>query len=157
MIQRIQTLYLSAAVIALVVLFSFPLANYDKGLAGIYTLSVSGMKYLINPPVYMSFWLTFPMLLIVVAMIILTVTSILLYKKRMTQLLLVNIAFLLNVVLIILIFIYYIEHFRQQLQLPSSHYEFGVYIPLISLVLFILANRAIRKDEVLVRSSDRLR
>ena len=157
MIQRIQTLYLTATVIALVLLFSFPLANYDKGMQGIYTLSVTGMKYMIDPPVYVNFWLTFPMLFMVAAMIILAVSAIFLYKKRMTQLLLVNIVFMLNVILIILIFIYYIEHFRQMLQLPSSHYAFGVYIPLITLVLMILANRAIRKDEALVRSSDRLR
>ena len=157
MIQRIQTLWLTAAVVALVLLFSFPLANYNKELQGVYTLSVTGMKYMIDPPVYMNFWLTFPMLFIVVSMIILTIAAILLYKKRMTQLLVVNIVFLLNVVLIILIFIYYIEHFRKQLQLPSSHYEVGVYFPLLTLILLILANRAIRKDEVMVRSSERLR
>jgi len=157
MIQRIQTLWLTAAVIAMVLLFSFPLASFDKGLQGIYTLSVTGMKYMIDPPVYLNFWLTFPMLFIVLAIMILIVCAIFLYKKRMTQLLMVNIAFLLNVVLIILIFIYYIEHFRKQLQLPFSHYEVGVYFPLISLVMLILANRSIRKDEALVRSSDRLR
>jgi hypothetical protein len=36
-------------------------------------------------------------------------------------------------------------------------YQFGMYIPLISLIFLVLASRAIRKDEELIKSSDRLR
>jgi hypothetical protein len=33
----------------------------------------------------------------------------------------------------------------------------GMFIPILSIVLIVLANKAIRKDEQLVKSADRLR
>ncbi len=37
------------------------------------------------------------------------------------------------------------------------HYGIGTYLPLLAVVLNILATRAIKKDDKLVRSADRLR
>jgi hypothetical protein len=156
MIQRIQTVYLSVVVIACVLLFFFPLAKYHNDVQGTYVLMASGMKYMIEPPVIVEFWRTFPMLALLAGTLVLAGISIFLFKKRMTQLLLVNIAFLLNVVLIILIFLYYTGHFEKIFQVLPS-YQWGVFLPLASMVCLILASRAIRKDEMLVRSSDRLR
>jgi uncharacterized membrane protein len=82
--------------------------------------------------------------------------AIFLFKKRGLQVWFVNIAFLLHVVLIILIFLYYISKFETLYNTKSS-YQFGIFIPIVSLVCIILASRTIRKDEALVRSSDRLR
>jgi hypothetical protein len=42
-----------------------------------------------------------------------------------------------------------------KVQQPS--YQFGIFLPVISLLLLVLASRAIRKDEALVKSADRLR
>jgi hypothetical protein len=39
----------------------------------------------------------------------------------------------------------------------APSYQFGIFFPLVSLVCIIMASRAIRKDEALVKSSDRLR
>ena len=41
--------------------------------------------------------------------------------------------------------------------ISNIHYQAGVGMPALSVFLLWLANRAIRKDEALVRSSDRLR
>jgi len=147
---------MTGSIVACITLFFFPLANYSHGLQGTYVLSITGMKYMIDPPVVINFWLTFPMIFLVISSIILVGIAMFLYKKREIQLWLVNITFLLHVILILLIFFYYINHFEKQIStLPS--YKFGVFVPLASLVCLIIASRAIRKDEALVKSSERLR
>ncbi len=158
MIQRIQTVYLTASVIACVLLFSFPIAKFSNDVQGTYIISVIGIKYLnmVDPPIFVNFWLTFPMLILTIVSIIITGTAIFLYKKRRSQLILVNISFLLNVILVALVYLYYIGYIENLSKVVPS-YQFGIFLPLISLVLLVLANRSIRKDEALVKSSDRLR
>jgi hypothetical protein len=103
------------------------------------------------------FWGTFPLLVLVILSLILTLTAIFLYKNRKTQLLLVNVAFLLHIVLIGLIFLYYVGHFEVAFKVAQPSYQAGIFLPIVSLLLLILASRAIRKDEALVKSADRLR
>ena len=156
MLQRIQTLYMAGTIIACLALFFLPLAAFHHPMQGDYILYVSGLKYMIDPPVTVNFWLTFPMLLLTAASIIMTGTAVFLYKRRDIQLWLVNINFLVHVALIMLIFFYYITHFEKQFSTLSS-YKVGIFIPLASLLCLIMASRAIRKDEALVKSSERLR
>lgn len=158
MIQRIQTVYLTASVIACVLLFSFPMAKFNNDVQGTYILSVIGVKYLnmVDPPIFVNFWLTFPLLILAIASIIITGSAIFLYKKRRSQLILVNISFLLNVIVVAVIYLYYIGYVENLSKVVAS-YQFGIFLPLISLALLVLANRSIRKDEVLVKSTDRLR
>jgi hypothetical protein len=158
MIQRIQTVYLTASVIACVLLFTFPMAKFNNDVQGIYILSAIGIKYLnmVDPPIFVNFWLTFPMLILSIASIILTAVAIPLYKKRKSQLILVNISFLLNIILIALVYLYYTGYVEKLSKVLPS-YQFGIFLPIISMVMLVLANRAIRKDEALVKSVDRLR
>jgi hypothetical protein len=158
MIQRIQTVYLTASVIACALLFTFPMAKFNSDVQGTYVLSAIGIKYMnnVDPPIFVNFWSTFPMLILVFGSIISTGISILLYKKRRTQLILVNVAFLLDVILIGLVYLYYVGYLEKLSKVLPS-YQFGIFLPIISLVLLVLANRAIRKDEALVKSADRLR
>ena len=39
----------------------------------------------------------------------------------------------------------------------KASYQIGVYLPLVIMVLLVLANNSIRKDDKLVKSADRLR
>jgi len=125
---------------------------------GTYILSAIGIKYksIYDPAIFVNFWLTIPMLILTIASIIITGTAILLYKKRRSQLILVNISFLLNIIFIALVYLYY-NGYVEKLSKVLPSYHFGMFLPLISLVLLVLANRAIRKDETLVKSADRLR
>lgn len=156
MFQRIQTLYLSIVVIACILLIFFPLAQYIHDTQGIYKFFITGVQYMIDPPIVVHFWWTFPLLILIIASFCLTLFAIFLYKKRRIQLLLVNIVFLLHIIFIGLVFLLYVGLFEKQFNAPNS-YQFGIFIPLISLVFLILASRAIRKDEMLVKSADRLR
>jgi len=156
MIQRIQTFYLAIVVAACILMFFFPMATYVHDVRGTYILFVYGLKYLMDPPVILEFWLIFPLLAITAATGILTLAAIFLYKRRKLQVLFVSIAFFLQIIFITSVFLFYINHFDQLLQVTHS-YRFGIFIPLVSLGFLILANRAIKKDESMVQSADRLR
>ncbi len=156
MIQRIQTLYLTASVIACALLFIFPMAKFINAMQGTYLLTVTGIKYMIDPPIFVHFMVTSPMLILNIASILLTAAAIFLFRKRGLQLILVNVSFLLNVVLIALVYLYYINYV-EKLSKVTPAYQFGIFLPILSLILLVLASRAIRKDEALVKSADRLR
>ena len=156
MIQRIQSLYLFIVAIACTLLFFFPMIDYIDPVQGTYKLFATGMKSYSDLPGLLFFWETFPILILVITSLVMAVITIFLYRKRKIQFQLVNINVLLNVVLIALVFLLYSRIFENRLQIPSN-YQFGMYIPLISLVFLVLASRSIRKDEAMVKSSDRLR
>jgi len=156
MIQRIQSLYLVVVAIACSLLFFFPMIDFIDPGKGTYKLFAIGMKSFSDVPGLLFFWQTFPLLLLVVISLGLAIMTVFLYRNRRTQFRLVSINILLNVLLIALVFLLYSNFFESRLQIRST-YDFGMYIPLISLVFLVLASRAIRKDEALVKSSDRLR
>jgi len=156
MIQRIQSLYLFVVAVACTLLFFFPMIDYIDPGKGTYKLFATGMKSYSDLPGLLFFWETLPLLVLVIASLVMALITIFLYKKRRNQFQLVNINVLLNVVLVALVFLLYSRIFENRLQIPSN-YQFGMYIPLISLVFLVLASRSIRKDEAMVKSSDRLR
>ena len=158
MIQRIQSLYLFVVAVACTLLFFFPMIDYICP-GGTYKLFATGMKSYSDVPGVLFFWQTFPLLVLDIVSLVMALVTIFLYKRRKLQFQLVNINVLLNVLLIALVFLLYSRFFENRLGgggIPST-YQFGMYIPLISLVFLVLASRAIRKDEALVKSSDRLR
>lgn len=157
MIQRIQTLYLAGSMIACILLFFLPVARFFNEPQGTYLFFVAGVRYLEDPTSLLYFWQTFPLALLTGLSLILVVAAIFLYKNRKLQVLMVNIAFLLHVALIMLIYFYYIGHFQHLFKVATPSYLPGVFVPVVSLFLLVLASRAIRKDEALVKAADRLR
>jgi hypothetical protein len=155
MLQRIQTLYLSGAIISCILLFFFPIANYTYEILN-YKLFVTGMRYM-EQNTTIDFWVTSPMLFLLICSVLLSIVSIFTFKKRRLQLLFVNINILFTIILVALIFLYYSDHYFREIVKDKPSYQFGCFIPLISLVFLVLAFRAIRKDEALVKSSERLR
>lgn len=158
MIQRIQSLYLFVVAVACTLLFFFPMIEYISP-GGTYKLFATGMRSYSDVPGILFFWQTFPLLFVVIVSLALSIITIFLFRKRRLQFQLVNINVLINVLLIALVFLVYSKFFEHRLVGggTQSSYQFGMYIPLISLVFLILASRAIRNDEALVKSSDRLR
>ena len=157
MLQRIQTLFLAIAVISGALLFYFPIADYYHELYGNYKLFVTGLQCMDpDPKISTSIWFTAPLYLITGVTVLLGVMSIFLYKNRITQLRLVAFNILLNIVLIVLLFIFYSGKIEELTQIIPT-YRIGVFLPLVSLVFLVLANRFIRKDEALVKSTERLR
>ena len=102
---------------------------------------------------------------------IIAVVSIFLYKNRILQMRVVACGALLNIIYIFLIFFWAINgasgHGGYLAALEQLHFTDkaiavnmltpGTIIPIVTLVLLYLAQRAIKKDEMKVRAADRLR
>lgn len=140
MLQRIQTVYLFIAVLATGVLpFVFPLWTTASGLEYFFVFNLAFI-------VLFGFSTT------------LSILSIFTYKKRKKQFVMGRLNIILNLILLGL-FVY------QSLNLSGetdpakevSEKGIGMILPIISIVFLSLANRAIKKDEDLVKSVDRLR
>jgi len=158
MIQRIQTVYLALAAIACFLLFFFPLASYYDALEGNYKLFIHGIKYMDpEPKIIFSSWFTTPMIALVSISIAMDVITILLYRKRPLQLRLISLNVLLLIILVLIIFFFYASRIQTMTRIEPEYNLVGMMLPLVALVFLILSNRAIRKDETLVRSTDRLR
>jgi len=87
---------------------------------------------------------------------LLPLINIFLYKNRKLQLRISVYAIILAFGLIGLIYYYFVIGFRQ-LDEPAYALRFPLVVPVIFIVLIYLAFRGIRKDEILVRSLDRIR
>jgi Domain of unknown function (DUF4293) len=140
MLQRIQTIYLFIAFIATGVLpFVFPLWTTEDG----------EHYYFIKNLAYVAlFGLSTT----------LSVISILTFKKRKKQFVMGRLNIILNLILLGL-FIYQSLNLsgEKDTALVFSEKGIGMVLPIVSIVFLSLANKAIKKDEDLVKSVDRLR
>lgn len=103
-----------------------------------------------------SMFATVPLILLLGASIFLTVWSVINYKKRLFQVKINKINILFTIFLIGGIFFFYPGLIEREVG-TGADFTTGVYFPLVSLLLLIIANRFIMKDEKLIRSMDRLR
>ncbi|MCX6231801.1 MAG: DUF4293 domain-containing protein [Bacteroidetes bacterium] len=157
MIQRIQTVYLMLAFIASALLFTqLPIAVFQ--LANVGTIPFNIISKYQNPELSQDVFTsisTLPLIIVNGALLLLSFISVSLYKNRPLQYRLSMIAFLINIILIIVIF-FTADSMQNQLK-TEAQYKLGAILPVISLVLIILASKAIRKDEKKVKAADRLR
>lgn len=136
MIQRIQTLYLLVVVLLTAVLpFWVNLWSDAKG-KEIFAQN----EVLISGAFYFS--------------AVLAIIAIVGYKKRQNQFVVNRLNMILN--LFLLGFFVY-RSLNLSGEITVSEKGIGMLIPIFSIVFLVLANKAIRKDEDLVKSVDRLR
>jgi hypothetical protein len=136
MIQRIQTLYLFlAAGISAGLIFVFHLWTNNEGVK-----------------VFAHYNYTFLGLFIGSAL--LSVISIFMFKKRKFQFILGRLNIILN---FILLGIFVTQSLNLSGETNVSEKGIGILLPIFSIVCLVLANKAIKKDEDLVKSVDRLR
>jgi hypothetical protein len=137
MIQRIQTIYLLLAFVATGILpFIFPL-------------------WIINHKEY--FFMQDQIYVIVFGLsTTLTLLSIVSYRKRQNQFVIGRLNMILNLILLGL-FVYRSLNLSGETTAVVSEKGIGMFLPVLAIVLLVLANKAIKKDEDLVKSVDRLR
>lgn len=151
MIQRIQTIYMAISVIANALTLVFTFSIYSIG-GKSYEFDGLGFEY---PKV--DFFL-FPIIGNVIVSMVLGIAIIFSFKKRKTQLTLSRINFIVITLLIVFIFINF--HFIESnfnLLKEDITYGLGFLLPILALVAQMLASRAIRFDEKLIKSMDRIR
>ena len=85
----------------------------------------------------------------------LTLLSVVSYKKRQNQFVIGRLNIILNLILLGL-FVYRSLNLSGE-TLAVSEKGIGMFLPVVAIVFLVLANKAIKKDEDLVKSVDRLR
>ncbi|KJD31423.1 membrane protein [Tamlana nanhaiensis] len=136
MLQRIQTIYLLCA------------AGVSAGLIFVFNLWVTNNEDV----VYATDNLLFLGLFLGSAL--LSVISIIMFKNRKSQFMLGRLNIILNFILLGF-FVY--QSLTVSGETAVSEKGIGMLLPIVSIVFVALANKAIKKDEDLVKSVDRLR
>ena len=154
MIQRIQTVYLLISEILTAILFLVPFAGISGQNGLLYRADIQGL-YLERTPNQELLQRHWPIFIFVVAILILVFATIFLYKDRKLQIRLSAISLLAQLCLCAMIF-FEVWSGAQRL---SGHISFTIFMvfPFISAILILLAFRAIKHDELLVKSIDRIR
>jgi len=136
MLQRIQSLYLLAAVIVsagLIFVFHLWVTNEDV------------VVYAKDKILYLALFL---------GSAILSLITMFKYKNRKSQFMLGRLNIILNFILLGF-FVY--QSLNLSGETSVSEKGIGMLLPIVSIVFLALANKAIKKDEDLVKSADRLR
>ena len=155
MIQRIQSVYLLLMAICLVFVFVLPLASYEMpDLSETLWLTHASDHYKDAVNV-IGMW---PGVILTSLLCAITLLSLLSFRQRKKQMGLGRLMYLLIVGLVAA------NYFFVQNNMPVSEnkdaavvYGIAFFLPVAALALNFLANRAIRSDEELVKSVDRLR
>ncbi|MEN8125107.1 MAG: DUF4293 domain-containing protein [Bacteroidota bacterium] len=144
MIQRIQSLYLLlAALVSGGLIFIFYLWTNQSG-NDIYAINIISEEDLLLKSTGILFILSS----------ILSIISIFLYKNRKIQIVINRLNIVLNFFLLGII-VYLLLTLSGETVVSKK--GIGSFIPLIAILFLVLANKAIIKDEKLVKSVDRLR
>jgi peptidoglycan/LPS O-acetylase OafA/YrhL len=137
MIQRIQTIYL---------FLTFAVTGILSFFIPLWTMSNDKDFYFMQSQTY---------IILLVLSTALSLLSILSFKKRQNQFVIGRLNIVLNLILLGL-FVY--RSLNLSGETPAvSEKGIGMFLPVIAIVLLVLANKAIKKDEDLVKSVDRLR
>ncbi|MCA0133855.1 DUF4293 domain-containing protein [Winogradskyella alexanderae] len=136
MIQRIQTVYLLLAVIISAgLIFVFHLWTTNEG----------SKVFAIDNYLYLGLF---------IGSALLSLISIFSFKNRKTQFILGRLNIILN---FILLGIFVTQSLNLSGETNVSEKGIGILLPVFSIVCLALANKAVKKDEDLVKSVDRLR
>lgn len=162
MIQRIQSIYLLLGAILATLTFAFDIWTTELAAGGVLLLSVVDIEYhAAAPGVAGAFagetdvwWLG----LLSAITTVLGLVTIFLFRNRPLQIKLARLCMLLLVIFVVLAF-FFIEEVKAGLAeiAYESTYGISLFLPILALVFFFLASRAIAADEALVRSSERFR
>jgi len=136
MIQRIQSIYmLLVAAISGGLTFVFSL----------YTMANKTIVFAKDDPIFIGLFM---------ASAVLALITIFMFKNRKLQFVLNRFNNIFNLILLG-VFVYRMLNLSGEMEVSEK--GIGIILPIISIVLLVLANRAIKKDEDLVKSVDRLR
>jgi len=136
MLQRIQSIYLLvSAVISAGLIFVFHL----------WTTKTEALFFAKDDVLYLSLFL---------ASALLAMVAIFMFKNRQSQFVVGRLNIVLNFILLGL-FVY--RSLNLSGEANVSEKGIGILLPIFSIVFLVLANKAIKKDEDLVKSVDRLR
>ncbi len=156
MLQRIQSIYLFLVFVFAILFVMLPLALFPAEAPDI-PFRLSKYNVFFDALGIVSIrWLALLLLGLFALAVLLTVYASFQYKNRLLQIRLGKYNMLVHAAMILVAF-FLTDNLRNQVHDAGFSYGAGVFFPVISLIFILLANRAIKKDEELVRSADRIR
>ena len=143
MIQRIQSVLILIAITLLGLEFVFPFATNSTSTDGVFADSIYNVA---DSPILLG---------LLIGGMVLGLIALFLFKQRNLQIKINWVAGLLS--LAVLAAAYFLSTQSQAEAFQSASIGIGAFLPVLSFILFVVANRFISKDENLVKSMDRLR
>lgn len=148
MIQRIQSIWLLLATITILCLLLVPTIGASTN-SGYYILNgfglqLEGAKEQSN---------NIPLLVSVILAGLISLINIFNFKNRKLQIRIAS----LNILLILALSFWLMQLVKGLGELKVLDIEPGIFLPLVAIIFTLLAIRAIKNDEKLIRSADRLR
>ena len=159
MIQRVQSAFLLAASILSVILVFHPVSGMSLSDGSLAIFTSFGLKDATKPhEMYIS---TFPIAVLAIATAFISFLTILLYQRRVLQMRLCVYNILLTIGLIFSIFLYYFiiksGPVVDEIYMKAHAFSFTIVFPFVNIILLFQAFRSIRRDDLLIKSYDRLR
>lgn len=143
MIQRIQSVYLVMATVSSGVMIFLLNLWYNR------ITDIKAYDLLFQNDISLTL---VPVLFVLSAFV--SFVTIFKFKNRKLQMKLGRLTILINLILLGL-FVYLLQTLSGEASVSEK--DIGMFLPLLTILLVLLANRAIKKDEDLVKSVDRLR
>ena len=151
MIQRVQSIWLLLAAVAILCLLFVPVL-IDKSSGGTYILYGSGIKFWHNDVADQS--ANAPLFISTILAGLISVVNIFNFRNRKLQIRITS----LNIILILGLS-FWLSNLAKQLPggIEKADIGVGLFLPLLAIIFLYLAIRGIKKDEKLIRSADRIR
>lgn len=155
MLQRVQSIYLLLASLTVFALFLFPLVHDVYVNSKPLTIMVTGIYENVNgQQTHTEFFIALTAATAVVGLLPLVIVF--LYKNRKQQ-----IAICYSTMLVIIGYSFWVSQVTkkaiQDADLTMKNYGIGIILLSASILFIVLAQKAIQRDEKLVKSADRLR
>ena len=149
MLQRKQSLYLLVAMLLILSNLANPFVSVDNLIFTAFKLQQTG----ISDPITIG---TFPIAIYAIILSLLHIFTIMLFKKRPLQMRFTLLSIFLSVGFYGILFFY---HFMSKdiISIEFSQYGFELISPILAAIFDFMAYKGIKKDEKLVRDSDRFR
>lgn len=159
MIQRIQTAFLSVAAVLAVFIVIHPISGMSLNDGSVAYFTSFGLKSLHEPPQIYTH--TFPIGVLAIASALLSVITVFLFQKRVLQMRLCVYNILITIGLSAVMFFYYFTikngEITDGLHVIAHSFSYTIIFPFINIILIFQAFRSIRRDDILIKSYDRLR
>ncbi len=152
MIQRVQSIWLFLASFTLFMLLLLPIVTKTDNGTEFWVLASGLYQKASTGTVKMESFL--PLMLGTIVIALIALANIFTYKNRNLQKRICNVVIILTVGLS-----FWISQAAQKIPggLEGAGYNLGAFMPILTIIFCFLAFRGIRKDELLIKSADRLR
>jgi len=159
MIQRIQTAFLLVATILAVIIVVHPVSEMNLSDGSVALFTSFRLKSLQEP--LQTYTYTFPIAVLALASALISFITILFFQKRTLQMRLCVYNILITIGLSAVMFYYYFTiksgEIAEGLFVNIHSFSYTIIFPFVNIILLFQAFRTIRRDDLLIKSYDRLR